>query len=73
MADLSSFYAPGFRDVTVNPFVGVEAVATGINTGQGNQGTANQAQLVGHGGTPASQTGVPRNLKAGASSLLGTV
>jgi hypothetical protein len=73
MIEPFSFFVAGPRDVTVNPLVGVQVTATGINTGVGNQGTANQAQIMGHSGTPASQTGVPRQIKVGGSSMLGTV
>jgi hypothetical protein len=62
----------GTRNVAVNPFVGVETTAAGINTGAGNQGSANTAMNMGHSGTPASQRGVPRQIKGG-SSMLGTV
>jgi hypothetical protein len=74
MIEPFTFFVAGPRNLQVNPLLGEQVgTLTGITSGPGNQGTANMAQLMGHAGTPASQTGVPRQIKAGGSSMLGTV
>lgn len=61
----------GIRDVGTNPLLGVQGVQDGVtpqagtNTGAGNQGTANTAQLQGQSGTSGTQTGLPRSLRFG--------
>jgi hypothetical protein len=72
MPDLSALLATGLRNVSVNPMLAGDDISlrAGSNTGVGNQGTANVAQLVGHGGTPATQTGLPRQLHGGGGDNL---
>lgn len=62
----------GIRNVTINPLLNETVTPLGITSGPGNQGTQNTAHMAGHSGTPASQTGIPRQIKRG-SSMTGTV
>jgi hypothetical protein len=66
-----SFFVAGPRDVTLNPLLGETITPYGITSGPGNQGSSATSMNMGHAGTPATQTGLPRHV--GASTFTGTV
>ena len=64
MQTLDSLIAASDESDTVQTF-DAAPVAMGITDGVGNQGTANQAHLVGQAGTAGTAPSVPRSIQGG--------
>lgn len=59
--------AQRFADLMAATRANAPTQLVGIVSGQGNQGSSNQAHLAGHAGTGASAISLPRQLKVGQS------